>query len=121
VDASSLAFLAVNAAAVSLYGYTKEEFRAMSADQIRPEEDIAGLLKAFEDRSRNYRQRVWRHRKKNGELIQVKVVSFNLDFDGKRARLGVIYDLTEQLNAERRATEVEERYQALLKDRPADR
>jgi len=29
----------------------------------------------------------------------------------------VIYDLTEQLNAERRASEVEERYQALLKDR----
>ena len=43
--------------------------------------------------------------------------SFNLDFGGKRARLGVIYDLTEQLNAERRASEVEERYQALLKDR----
>jgi len=120
VDANSLAFLAVNAAAVSLYGYTKEEFLSMSADQIRPQEDVAGLLKAFEDRSRNYRQRLWRHRKKNGELIQVKVVSFNLDFDGKRARLGVIYDLSEQLSAERRASEVEERYQALLKERQND-
>ena len=117
VDASSLAFLAVNAAAATLYGYTKEEFLAMTADQIRPEEDVADLLKAFEDRSRNYRQRVWRHRKKNGDLLQVKVVSFNLDFGGKRARLGVIYDLTEQLNTERRASEVEERYQALLKSR----
>jgi PAS domain S-box-containing protein len=117
VDASSLAFLAVNAAAVTLYGYTKEEFLKMTADQIRPEEDIAGLLKAFEDHSRNYRQRVWRHRKKNGELIQVKVVSFNLEIDGRRARLGVIYDLTEQLSTEKRALELEERYQALLKSR----
>ena len=120
VDASSLAFLAVNSAAVGLYGYTKQEFLSMTADQIRPEEDIASLLKAFEDQSRNYRQRVWRHRKKNGDLIQVKVVSFNLEFDGKPARLGVIYDLTEQINAERRAEELEDKYRALMKEREGD-
>ena len=60
---------------------------------------------------------MWRHRKKNGELMQVKVVSFNLDFGGRRARLGVIYDLTEQVNTERRAQEMEERYRALLQER----
>jgi PAS domain S-box-containing protein len=117
VDAKSLAFLAVNGAAMRLYGYSKEEFLAMTADQIRPEEDVDDLRKAFEDRSRNYRQRVWRHRKKNGELIQVKVISFNLDFDGHAARLGVIHDMTEQLNAEERARETEERYLALLRER----
>lgn len=103
VDANSLAFLAVNGAALGLYGYTKEEFLGMTADKIRPEEDVAGLRKAFEDHSRDYRQRVWRHRKKNGELIHVKVVSFNLEFSGRPARLGVIYDVTEQLKAEKRA------------------
>jgi len=117
VDAKTLAFLAVNGAAMRLYGYSKEEFLAMTADQIRPEEDVEDLRKAFEDRSRNYRQRVWRHRKKNGELIQVKVISFNLDFDGHAARLGVIHDMTEQLNAEERARETEERYLALLRER----
>ena len=117
VDAKTLAFLAVNSAAIRLYGYSKEEFLAMTADQIRPEEDVAGLLKAFEDRSSQYRQRIWRHRKKNGELIQVKVTSYNLDFDGKLARLGVIQDMTEQLNAEERARETEERYRALLEER----
>ena len=85
VDAKSLAFLAVNSAAMRLYGYSKEEFLAMTADQIRPEDDIEDLRKAFQDQSRNYRTRVWRHRKKNGDLIQVKVVSFNLDFDGRPA------------------------------------
>ena len=88
VDAKTLAFLAVNGAAMRLYGYSKEEFLAMTADQIRPEEDIEDLRKAFEDRSRNYRQRVWRHRKKSGELIQVKVISFNLDFDGHAGPAG---------------------------------
>jgi hypothetical protein len=30
----------------------------------------------------------------------VKVVSFNLEFSGRPARLGVIYDVTEQVNAQ---------------------
>src|SRR5678815_2012522 len=105
VDANSLAFLAVNGAALGLYGYTREEFRSMTADQIRPEEDIAGLRRAFEDRSADYRQRIWRHRKKNGDLIHVKVVSFNLEFSGRPARLGVIYDVTQQMKAEEKKTE----------------
>src|SRR5687768_11493109 len=46
VDAKSLAFLAVNAAAMRLYGYSKEEFLSMTADQIRPQEDAANIRKA---------------------------------------------------------------------------
>ena len=117
VDAKNLSFLAVNVAAVRLYGYSKEEFVAMTADQIRPEEDVADLLKAFEDRSGIYLQRVWRHKKKNGELVNVKVVSFSLEFGGRPARLGVIHDLTEQLDAEQRARDIEQRYRELLEER----
>src|SRR6185436_714937 len=99
VDANSLAFLAVNGAALGLYGYSFVFYHTATAEQIRPPEDVAGLRKAFEDRSADYRQRVWRHRKKNGDLIHVKVVSFNLEFSGRPARLGVIYDVTEQVKA----------------------
>jgi len=117
VDANTLAFLAVNGAAIRLYGYAKEEFLAMSADQIRPEEDVDDLRRAFADWSNNYSQRIWRHKKKNGEVIPVKVTSFNLDFEGRRARLGVIEDLTERLMAEQRAKQSEERYRELLQQR----
>jgi PAS domain S-box-containing protein len=117
VDAKTLAFLAVNDEAVRQYGYTREEFLTMSADQIRPEEDVAELLKAFEDRSRTYKQRVWRHKKKSGELMYVEIVSFNLEFDGKMARLGVINDITERIKMEERALEIEKKYQALLAER----
>ncbi len=102
VDASNLQFLAVNGAAIAFYGYSKEEFLAMTADQIRPAEDVGNLIKAFEDRSRDYRARIHRHRKKNGELIHVKVVSFNLEFSGRPARLGVIYDVTEQMREQQK-------------------
>ena len=117
VDASTLAFLAVNGAAMRLYGYSSDEFLAMSADQIRPEEDVDDLRRAFEDWSNNYSQRLWRHKKKNGEVIPVRVTSFNLEFAGRRARLGVIEDLTERMQAEERAKQSEQRYRELLQER----
>ena len=117
VDSRTLAFLAVNESAVNLYGYSKEEFLAMTAEQIRPPEDVSRLLKVFQDQSRSYQHRFWRHVKKNGELIDVEITSFNLEFDGRPARLGVVTDMTERLKAEERAREIEERYQALLGQR----
>jgi len=96
VDANTLAFLAVNAAATRFYGYAKAEFLAMTADQIRPEEDVDDLRRAFADWSNNYSQRIWRHKKKGGEIVEVKVTSFNLELPGGRARLGVVEDLTGQ-------------------------
>ena len=116
VDAKTLQFLEVNEAAMRLYGYSHEEFLTMSAEQIRPQEDVEDLHRAFDDPA-NYRARVWRHRKKNGDLIAVKITSFNLDFGGRRARLGVIEDLTERLQAEERAQESERRYRELLEQR----
>jgi PAS domain S-box-containing protein len=114
VDANTLEFLAVNGAAMRLYGYSQEQFLAMTADQIRPEEDVDDLRRAFADWSNNYSQRIWRHKKKSGEVIPVKVTSFNLEFAGRRARMGVIEDLTERLMAEERAKQSEQRVRELL-------
>jgi len=117
VENKTLRFLAVNQAAQSHYGYSREEFLSMTAEQLRYPEDIAQLLKVFEDQSRSYMQRVARHRKKNGEEIDVEIVSFNLEFDGKPARLAVINDVTERLKSEEQARELERRYHELLASR----
>src|SRR5437899_11184930 len=110
----SLRFLAVNQEAVDHYGYSREEFLSMTAEQLRPPEDIAQLLKDFQDPSRSYMQRVARHRKKNGAQINVEIVPFNLAFDGRPARLGVIHDVTHRLKAEQRSREPEARYHARI-------
>lgn len=100
VENKTLRFLAVNQAAIKYYGYSREEFLAMTAEELRSPEDIAQLLRDFQDQSRSYMQRVVRHRRKNGEQIKVEIVSFNLEFDGRPARLGVITDVTERLESE---------------------
>jgi hypothetical protein len=50
-------------------------------------------------------------------VIPVRVTSFNLEFAGRRARLGVIEDLTERLMAKERAKQSEQRYHELLQQR----
>ena len=89
----------------------------MTADQLRYPEDIGQLLKVFQDDSRSYMQRAAQHRKKDGEPIDVEIVSFNLEFDGKPARLAVINDITQRLKMEEQARELERRYRELLASR----
>ena len=89
----------------------------MTAEQLRYPEDIAQLLHDFQDQSRSYMQRGARHRKKNGEEIDVEIVSFNLEFDGRPARLAVINDVTKRLKTEAEARELEQRYKELLASR----
>ena len=115
VDSATLAFLAVNQAAVRHYGYSREEFISMTADQIRPPEEVSQLTKAFQDQSRSYRHRQWLHRKKNGELIHVEIVSFNLKFGGRPARLGVVTDITELVKAEEHSRRTGRRGSSFLK------
>jgi PAS domain S-box-containing protein len=117
VDSKTLRFLAVNQAAVNHYGYSREEFLSMTAEQLRYPEDIAQLLHDFQDQSPSYMQRGARHRKKNGEAIDVEIVAFNLEFDGVPARLGVINDVTKRLKTEVEARDIERRYQELLASR----
>ena len=96
-DAESLRFLAVNQAAVVSYGYTRSEFLGMTIKRIRPAEDEAALERAVEDAGRGYVDAsVWRHRKKDGSLIDVVVTSNTLEFNGRPARLVLARDVTDQ-------------------------
>src|SRR5207248_150092 len=65
-DTETLAFLAVNYAAVIQYGYTRDEFLGMSIKDIRPAEDVPALFhhKAHPiDGSGGYADSCrWRHR-----------------------------------------------------------
>ena len=100
VEQETLRFLAVNQAAIDHYGYSREEFLSMTAEQLRYPEDLGQLLRDFQDQSRSYMQRAARHRRKNGEQIRVEIVSFNLEFDGSPARMAVITDVTERMRSE---------------------
>lgn len=104
-DLESLRILAVNEAAVKHYGYSKDEFLAMTISDLRPREDI-GILQGG--------TRLYRHQKKDGRIIDVDVSSFEFVSAGRRARLVIAVDVTERQRAEDRLRESEERYRLLF-------
>ncbi|MEW6612553.1 MAG: PAS domain-containing sensor histidine kinase [Pseudomonadota bacterium] len=102
VDLDSLAFLEVNEAAVQLYGYSRDEFLGMTIADIRPAEDVPRLLAHLVDSETGlYRAGEWRHRCRDGRLIDVEITSHILDFQGHRAALVTIEDVTARKQAER--------------------
>jgi PAS domain S-box-containing protein len=100
-DPETLRFLAVNEAAQAHYGYSADEFLSMTIRDIRPPEDVAALQHdvalALENRSTAGE---WRHRKKDGTLIQAIVSAHDITMNGQRARLVVAQDITERKRAE---------------------
>ncbi len=100
-DEETLSFLAVNAAAVRHYGFNRDEFLARTIKDIRPAEDLAALLQNVSESHEQLDETTeWRHRKKNGELIDVEITSHELTWLGRKARLVLINDITERKRAE---------------------
>lgn len=110
-ESSSLRFLAVNDAAVTRYGWTREEFLSMTADQVRPDADVAAFLE--------FRRKVefgveaglkpganWRHVTKSGEVLAVDTAWQMVEFGGRRAIMVTIIDCSEARRTEEEVREL---------------
>jgi diguanylate cyclase (GGDEF)-like protein/PAS domain S-box-containing protein len=100
-ERKTLKFLAVNEAAARQYGFSRREFLTMTITDIRPEEDIPDLLEATAKPIHGLQKTtIWRHRKKDGAIIDVEIVGHDLHFHGVEAELIAARDVTERKKAE---------------------
>ena len=107
-DLETLRFLEVNDTAIVQYGYSREEFLGMTLKDIRPEEDIELLLKDVALTSHPFSKAgIWRHVKKNGEIIFVEIISHHIEFEDRPARMVIINDITERKKIENALVESE--------------
>lgn len=100
-DLNTLDFLDVNKAAIDHYGYNRSEFLSKTLKNISPPEDFPILEDALNgNRERNslYHKRVFRHVKKNGEIIKVDIESSAILFNEREAKLVLVNDITEKVN-----------------------
>ncbi|HUI65578.1 MAG TPA: PAS domain S-box protein, partial [Bacteroidota bacterium] len=98
-DCVSLAFLEVNPAAIAHYGYTREEFLAMTEHELlaveNPGEATAPPVAGVSDGAGRLC-----HRKKDGKLIQVAVQSHPLLWQNHQAKLVLVHDITDILETQ---------------------
>ncbi len=102
-DRETLRYLAVNEAAITRYGYSREQFLTMSMLDMRPREDWDALREAAHRKDDEPRtDRTWRHIKADGSVIDVEVYTRPLLHEGRPASLAVIIDVTERKRAQER-------------------
>jgi two-component system cell cycle sensor histidine kinase/response regulator CckA len=108
-DAETLGYLAVNEAAVRHYGYSRAEFLDMRITDIRPREDVDALLEDLKRRGGpgSVVPGTWRHRLKDGRLIDVEITAGRVVFDGREAALVLAHDVTDRRLLQERLAQAE--------------
>ena len=111
-DKATLSFLDVNDAAVRTYGYSRDEFAAMTIRDIRAEEDLPALDEQLSHLPSGFNKTGrWRHRRKHGTFLMADIFSDDIQHEHHDARLVVAVDVTEQVQAEEALSRSEERFQ----------
>jgi PAS domain S-box-containing protein len=98
-DPQTLAFVAVNDAAVRQYGYSREEFLHMTVRAILAPEDAGAVADLRWDGSHGiepWNAGLRRHRRKDGSFLWVEVSGRDLVVGDRRLRLILANDVTER-------------------------
>jgi len=97
VEKSSLKFIDINAAAVELYGYSRDEFLNMTSLEIRPPSEYQ---RALNDAKTDFRfdsgEKDWVHIKSDGTEILVSSYAKPIKYNGTDAAIVAVFDVTER-------------------------
>src|SRR6267154_5611174 len=97
-DTETLQFLQVNEATRKTYGFSDEEFRAMTVRDVRPDSDAPAFAAHVEEWKQEGRhQGQWQHKRRDGKSFEVDVISHKLEYAGRSVRLVVAQDVSERL------------------------
>lgn len=94
-DVQTMQLLDVNEAALQRYGYTRDQFLSMTIKDLRPTEDVPKFLELTHDLPHSDRTGPWRHRLKDGTVIQVLISSHSVKYADREARLVMAENLSE--------------------------
>jgi len=116
-DLDTLVILEVNNAALACYGYERDEFLALSMNDLHP----LGEMSAFESkieqaRKGEYTNGLSKHKKKNGQEIYVEVTGVAAPTIALNARHVLIQDVTQRKLAEEALLESEDKYRTMIEN-----
>ena len=103
-DPENLKVMDCNETVVQLYGFSKEEIVHMSLLTLRDEEEFEKLIllaKKIRSKELDIFSSVWKHKKKNGEIIYMNITSHSIVFNNKMAVLAIGSNITDKILLER--------------------
>jgi diguanylate cyclase (GGDEF)-like protein/PAS domain S-box-containing protein len=116
-EPDTLRVLAVNAAAVTHYGYPEDEFTTLTLLDIRPAEEVERMLTARAGREPPYvLADTFRHRRKDGTVFDAVVSVFALRYRGAPARLVLVADVSGDRGAFSSLLRAEEKFRVLFEN-----
>ncbi len=116
-DLRTFVFLDVNEAAIRHYGYSREEFLAMTSKDIRPSADVPTFVERLTNWSNEtFRAEAWKHRKRDGSIIDVEITSHKVTFASRPACVVLATDVTERNRAEGAIREAETKYRSIFEN-----
>ena len=119
VDVDTLRFLNVNDATVDHYGYSRDEFLGFTIWDIRPPEEVKGAAHRIQSmEGKDEHLGIWKHRRKDGTVILVDILSHEIIYEKKSARLVRCNDVTEQIRGREALAESEEKFRSIVESSP---
>ena len=103
-----------NPAALTLYGYTREEFLALNARDANPQPaDAEEFITRLRRDGRADACPRW-HRRKDGTLVPLDLKALRVTLHGREIMFAVVSDVSERLAREQALRESEEKYRRLF-------
>lgn len=99
-DMDTLGIVHVNQSFTEKYGWTEEEARELTLEDIRPEGDIPVLrekLDSLGSESKIFDLGTVRHQTKDGRVLHVQITTQHYPIEGRPTRVVHIHDLTETI------------------------
>lgn len=107
-DHETRCYLAVNEAAIRHYGYSRQEFLAMTLADLQPHSDVPRMLEGVQTLDAGItRPGAYRHRKKDGSIIDVDLTVHKFALGGRAAVLAVALDVTDRTRHEHQVRQVQ--------------
>lgn len=103
---ASLAFIAVNEAAIAKYGYSREEFLGITIKDIRSTADHALLDEAIKRNPGGLKEAgMWKHIRRSGEVFPVSITSHDVVFNHQDCKMVMATDITRIIQNEQKLRE----------------
>jgi PAS domain S-box-containing protein len=118
-DEESLEFLDANDACLALYGYSREEMLALTLIDIQTPENRENYRTAPARSAGIVEHLQKRHLRKNGEAVDVEIYSYPTTLAGRKVRLVLVRDMSDQLRMEQLLRDNEARLRAIADNVPA--